>query len=263
MSSPQVFPVNHSARPENAKEQTTAVISGRRLSALYAKYSPLTWLAKTLLVCYPWTAGVYSSRYALRWKVKATPFNRLLFQLAASERRTAGTGCGLSLLKTHTANLMEGCKPKGTPGSTGTLAQQFAHGLLPTPRRQMANGAGKHGTGGPDLQTVVSLLPTPQANVDGRGAKPDWTWHGTYWRKPNGKKVQSNVRHCLEMLPTPTAADEKKIRNLDTKGRQHDLKKRHLPAVLAEHGRNNGLKLQPAFAEWMMGFPEGWTELDD
>ena len=29
-----------------------------------------------------------------------------------------------------------------------------------------------------------------------------------------------------------------------------------------ELGKNHGLKLQPAFAEWMMGFPEGWTALD-
>ena len=27
-------------------------------------------------------------------------------------------------------------------------------------------------------------------------------------------------------------------------------------------GKNHGLKLQPAFAEWMQGFPEGWTALD-
>ena len=29
-----------------------------------------------------------------------------------------------------------------------------------------------------------------------------------------------------------------------------------------ELGKNHGLKLQPAFAEWMQGFPEGWTALD-
>jgi len=27
-------------------------------------------------------------------------------------------------------------------------------------------------------------------------------------------------------------------------------------------GANPGMKLQPAFVEWMMGFPEGWTSLE-
>jgi len=26
-------------------------------------------------------------------------------------------------------------------------------------------------------------------------------------------------------------------------------------------GKNHGLKLQPAFVEWMMGYPDKWTEL--
>ena len=35
--------------------------------------------------------------------------------------------------------------------------------LLPTPTSSDTNGAGAHGTGGPDLRTAVSLLPTPSA----------------------------------------------------------------------------------------------------
>lgn len=40
--------------------------------------------------------------------------------------------------------------------------------LMPTPRTTDMNGPGSHGTGGDDLRTVVSLLPTPQvADVTG------------------------------------------------------------------------------------------------
>jgi hypothetical protein len=46
-------------------------------------------------------------------------------------------------------------------GQTG-LAEQV-NALLPSPRTSDANGAGAHGTGGPDLRTVVDLLPTPTA----------------------------------------------------------------------------------------------------
>lgn len=38
--------------------------------------------------------------------------------------------------------------------------------LLPTPRTSDANGAGSHGTGGPDLRTVISAL-TPKQSPDG------------------------------------------------------------------------------------------------
>ena len=58
--------------------------------------------------------------------------------------------------------------------------------LLPTPRTTDTNGPGDHGTGGPDLRTVVALLPTPRARDGKRGGKD-----------------------CLEpaLLPTPRASD--------------------------------------------------------
>lgn len=41
--------------------------------------------------------------------------------------------------------------------------------LLPTPRTSDTNGTGTHGTGGLDLRTAVTLLPTPTAR-DGKGS---------------------------------------------------------------------------------------------
>ena len=59
------------------------------------------------------------------------------------------------------------------------------------------------------------------------------------------------------LLPTLTSRDYK-----DT-GKNTNYKKvaakGKLPGKIVV---TTGLKLQPAFAEWMMGFPEGWTELD-
>lgn len=34
------------------------------------------------------------------------------------------------------------------------------------------------------------------------------------------------------------------------------------PNLAARIGESIGMKLQPAFVEWMMGFPEGWTEIE-
>lgn len=53
--------------------------------------------------------------------------------------------------------------------ASGRRNLEDALALLPTPHAQMARGAGRRGTGGPNLQTAVTdLLPTPTAR-DGKG----------------------------------------------------------------------------------------------
>lgn len=69
--------------------------------------------------------------------------------------------------------------------------------LLPTPTVSEANGAGEHGTGGADLRTVVSLLPTPQA-MDTAGAMADR-------RSTSG--YGPALRDITALLPTPRATD--------------------------------------------------------
>lgn len=72
---------------------------------------------------------------------------------------------------------------------------------LPTPRTTDANGAGSHGQGGPDLRTVVSLLPTPTVN-DSRGGR----------NKTANRTDPASTHHdgttltdAIRLLPTPTA----------------------------------------------------------
>ena len=61
------------------------------------------------------------------------------------------------------------------------------------------------------------------------------------------------------MIPTPTQRDWKggavnnPYDNLDSLI--------ELGATKNGHGQKTGLKLQPAFVEWMMGWPIGWTDL--
>jgi hypothetical protein len=122
-------PANHSATPENGQGETTSVTSGRRCFELYGRHSPLSSLVKTLLESSAWTAGIYSKKYSLIWRVKGTSFNRLLFQLYLLERRT----------------------------------DEIEFGLLPTAKAQNANSPAEHGQGGRDLQTTLAMLPTPNA----------------------------------------------------------------------------------------------------
>jgi len=60
----------------------------------------------------------------------------------------------------------------------------------------------------------------------------------------------------IAMLPTPTETDYK--------SRGPNSKQVGIDNLFkgTNRGANRGLKLQPAFVEWMMGYPIGWTDLN-
>lgn len=95
-------------------------------------------------------------------------------------------------------------------------------GLLPTAHSSAHTGPGKHGMGGDNLQTRIAMLPTP-ATRDYRG--------------------ENSLEHCTT----------------NGTGRKH---MDQLPNAIA-HGTSTGMKLrlEPVMCEWMMGFPEGWTDI--
>jgi hypothetical protein len=63
------------------------------------------------------------------------------------------------------------------------------------------------------------------------------------------------MEKAFSMLPTPQAKDYRSEKVCDE---VYNKNARPLCGIL---GRNTGMKLQPAFVEWMMGYPESWTEL--
>jgi hypothetical protein len=70
--------------------------------------------------------------------------------------------------------------------------------LMPTPRTSDTNGPGSHGTGGPDLRTVVSLLPTPLTTTADGVQELERRVGG------RGSTLADEVEH---LLPTPVAAE--------------------------------------------------------
>ena len=128
----------------------------------------------------------------------------------------------------------------------------IGYGLLGTPVSQDDNKTPEahmrmkaRMKGGPrykatSLQVQIAMLPTPRAEKYGPQSREDFT--------PNlAARVQA------AMLPTP------KSRNSTGAGK-HGRGGEDLQTTV---GTSPGLKLQPAFVEWMMGYPEGWTELKD
>ena len=103
------------------------------------------------------------------------------------------------------------------------------------------------------------MLPTPQA-IDGSGEGRELRLKKDCNRDPNQPgSWRGDLKDVVRMLPTPATRDYKGANGPDhmTKDRPH---MDQLPNAIT-HGTNPGLRLQPAFVEWMMGYPIGYTDL--
>src|SRR6266567_3093144 len=106
-----------------------------------------------------------------------------------------------------------------------------------------------------------SLLPTPTAS------------NMTLPRNPQSILRQAQKHHLngyVALFPTPTATDYKRAtRNINYfLGRRKAGWKSSLPQYIAlssEGQSPSGIygQMNPTWLEWLMGFPTGWTELED
>ena len=190
MFSPEDSHANPSPSLVEERERTITATSGLRCFERYGRYTPLGSLVKTLLESRRW----WSPAKSLRWdaqtifskrityiekkadshstksvqtsKPKDIPSNRLLFQLAVSERPTEGIESGL--LPTVQTQGLKQCNQKGK-------TEFVPLDLLPTPnamdiphkdmeinergRRNPKRGKTDHSLGLEDM-AVAKLLPT-------------------------------------------------------------------------------------------------------
>ncbi len=277
---------------EKARQMT--VTSGRKCSALYQKPGPLGLLARMLLVSSTWS----SNKCVLTWKAKAMKSSRLLFQLAPSMRRTGGIESGLLVTPTVMDSAGFCGKPdKGrtSPNSgrtlTGQVLEKFGegpHAMLPTPRAgkttdETEQAWGKRKAAGAvatsPLALAIRFLKTPSAvetESEVMEIRPGCDGHYKLRDQiamiPTPRAEDSeccgahrgkadSIYSAIKMLPTPQGADAER------KG--GDFARANRPGsggddltTAVRRGSNRGMRLQPAFVEWMMGYPKGWTKLD-
>jgi hypothetical protein len=106
----------------------------------------------------------------------------------------------------------------------------------------------------PTDETGCGLLQTPNV-VDATGRKY------TYPSGNHDKPFLCLPGQIAAMLPTPASRDYKG----SNPGNPYDSLDSVIEsgATKDQDGKRTGMKLQPAFVEWMMGYPESWTELPD
>ena len=231
---------------ENAERLVMSVTSGRNCGELFAKLNRDGFWVKTSQDSVQVRMDGSSVEYCETWPRWGMLLGGVVGKLRMSERHT--TENGSSLLPTVMANNLE-CAGKEYCGNRHSLKLHQAINLIPTPRAEEKNQHNSQDNG-MALSRKISLLPTLRANDNDQGNHEAILKAGSSWK---GQNRGSTVSTAIALLPTCTSRDHKDTGNME-----------NVPvnALLGrELGKNHGLKLQPAFAEWMMGFPPGWTAL--
>ena len=111
-----------------------------------------------------------------------------------------------------------------------------------------------HNVEHPTEETDGFALPTPTAS------DPDKQNTGGLHRRQVMGQTYSSGDHRMKQLPTPTA-------HLFKEGGYPAEHNRDTPTIHvvvgAKHSGKNPKYLNPQFVEWMMGFPQDWTELPE
>jgi len=294
--SPEAFLASHSVAPGSERARKMTVSSGLRCVESYGKHNPNGCWQRMFLASLVKTEAWFSSVCLLTWKMQATKRSRLLFRLAALALPIEEIGSGLlhtpagqepgvraerlqtkngepakvgqraydkgtgrlaqvglhqqiALLKTPSAVETEGGIMEIRPGANAHYKLRDQIAMLTIPTGSDVGRTSKYQQGVTALSAQIAMLPTTRAT--------DWKnggWHDTVTRK-------DSLNGVMSMLPTPATRDYK-----GANGPGHMQKDRphmdQLPNAIA-HGANPGLKLQPGFALWMMGYPEDWCDLKD
>ena len=150
--------------PGSDEARRMTVTSGRKWLGLLTNAGPAGCLVRTLLESSAWRSTIVS----LTWKASATKRGRLLFRLAASAPGTEENASGL-----WPTPRTEGFDAGGHRGNPDSLHARVK--MLPTPHANCHTGAGEHGDGGPNLQTVIGGSLNPNFVEFLQGYPQEWT----------------------------------------------------------------------------------------
>jgi len=270
ISSPEDFPASHSVPPESERAEPMNDISFRKCFELFQRSNRVGSSLKTFGACLVSNLDQYSPRLSHHWKAKATRSLRFVFLLQPSKPRTDETDCGLLPIILNTPNVMDSLPIRSPeamkrqmennrPGRTQppTLREQVA--MLPSPQsrdhfpshtQEYVAEKKALGHGMANLNDTISfLLPTPVANDDNKSPGAHLAMKARM--KGGPRNAITSLAVMVQTIPSPHGESANGAGRHGTGG----------PNIQTVVGEKTGMKLQPGFVEWMMGYPIGYTDL--
>lgn len=235
LATPDIFRINRSLLPgcEDARKMT--ISSGDTCLESGKTTGSVGLLEESCLKSLIWDSGMV----LLTWKHKVTKQGNIIFQLGiakpnASEddplwRTPSAQDPGVSIDRLVTKD--------GDPTQLGQRAYDKTTGRL----AQCG------------LTQQVQMWSTPRES-DGSG--------GAASRRITGNDHRHQLREEVFMWPTPRSSEWKGVGPLGSKSHDHMFKRSYLCATVQETEQKTGA-LNPNWVEWLMGFPNGWTDLTD
>jgi len=249
----EVFPASRSALPVNKKEEMTTDISGQKCLDSLKKLNQSSLLGKMCKALLTSKTAWYSDRCKMTWKVKVSKSNVSLFQLQASVLGTKGTESGLWA----TPNTMDHLPPRSPEGTKKLMEGHRKGRTKPSNLREQV-----------DTETM-RMYPTPKAS----GQENAET---LIKRKGEKAAAQHNLTANVQMYPTPSASCQ-----MDVVAPPETVEKNSSGWSVTRVGTGTkfgaklndvvnkvsqpiepGGKLNPTFVEFLMGFPESWTNIE-
>ena len=243
-------------RPQaNGKATQTSATCGPRCSASSTRDDLSLSLASRLRAQLG-TAG--SMEYSQTWKELATPAGRLYWAHTASARRTCDSDCGgwptpvsnpangepEDFLRRKRESIARTGRSMGIVLSDLQMVAKVA--AWPTVKANSANGAGKHGQGGADLQTVAGWG-SPQATDHKGSSKPGQrvgklSEHAMFagWNTAKSTDFKNTIKSGASLAFDAAMAGGQTTSS---------------PAATERRG-----VLNPALARWLMGYPPAWCD---
>lgn len=225
----------------------SAPVFGLKCTGLSARYDRGSWLQRTSQP----SLFEDSIPFSGRWPKSGMMRNGHVFELQTWERRTEESVSGL--WPTPTANNHTGAGMRGTGGPNLQTAI-----LWPTPTVHGNNNLkGMSANSGDGLFTAVKNWPTPCARGDTRETPESWQRRRDVARQKNKKlhDLHKPLSVAVKLYPTPTANDAK---NATLPPSQCD--RDSVPGALMRDGVTGSLNAD--WVEWLMGYPQGWTDID-
>ena len=222
--------------PGSAEAQKMTDISGHTYFPLFKPNDPLGAFSKMFMGMSLWA----STRCYLTWNVKPTPSGRSLFQLVPQTLRTDATEFGSS----------PETWPTPTASQRGSRSEDLIVNRSTVQRRESGQQRGM------DLQTAAKMWPTPRACSEMAAEN--------IHNRVNDKNPNLETVVARTMWPTPQASDNRDQGCMEDPSIQRRIKigKQIGLTTAVKETRSSG-SLNPQWVEWLMGYPEGWTDLED